>query len=87
VLLESALLGPQIEKAFSPTPAKLSTERKKPMSESEIISNQKTILQNQATIIANQNSILQNQDAIKSNQSSLDKILKHQELILAALKK
>ena len=57
------------------------------MSESEIVSNQKTILKNQATIIANQKAILQNQDAIKNNQSSLDKILKNQELILAALKK
>lgn len=57
------------------------------MSDTEIVSNQKTILQNQAAIIANQKSILQNQDAIKSNQSSLDAILKNQELILAALKK
>jgi hypothetical protein len=57
------------------------------VSDTEIVSNQKTILQNQAAIIANQKSILQNQDAIKSNQSSLDAILKNQELILAALKK
>lgn len=57
------------------------------MSESKIVSNQKTILENQATIVANQKAILQNQDTIKSNQSLLNAILKNQELILAALKK
>jgi hypothetical protein len=55
------------------------------MSESEILSNQKSILENQATIKANQKTILENQETIKANQSLLDKILKNQELILEAV--
>jgi TolA-binding protein len=65
-----------------------------PMSERDVISNQKKILSNQRQIIANQKSIRANQETIKKNQGtilknqgSLNTIIKNQKQILARLKK
>jgi hypothetical protein len=65
-----------------------------PMSERDVIANQKRILQNQKAIITNQNQIKANQETIKKNQAtilknqgSLGTIIKNQKQILAAVKK
>jgi hypothetical protein len=49
------------------------------LSETEVLTNQKTILQNQAFI-------LKNQEEIKKNQETLNVIVKNQEKILAAVR-
>jgi esterase/lipase len=65
-----------------------------PMSESDVIANQKKILRNQKEIIANQNQIKSNQNTIKKNQAtilknqgSFDTVLQNQKQILALLNK
>jgi hypothetical protein len=108
--LTPAKLHGEIEPAFCSTSSgtvgifQLDSERQGaayPMSESEVVANQKIIIQNQKTIIANQAAlranqktiqgnqgrILKNQAGILKNQSALNTIVKNQKQILARLKK
>ena len=64
-----------------------------PMSQNDVITNQKQISQNQKSILANQSAIKSNQDTIKKNQASILKnqailhtIVANQKKILAKLK-
>jgi hypothetical protein len=51
-----------------------------PMSDTDVIANQKLIVENQTKILANQ-------ETIKQNQTALETILKNQERILALLQR
>jgi hypothetical protein len=64
----------------------LTQENPQPMSERDVIGNQKQILKNQKTILANQGHIKKNQDHIKANQGHIkanqETIKKNQAAIL-----
>jgi hypothetical protein len=69
------------------------TKGASPMSENDVITNQRQILRNQKSILANQSVIKSNQETIKKNQASilknqniLNTIVANQKKILAKLK-
>jgi hypothetical protein len=73
--------------------SKYETKGNSPMSENDVIANQKQILRNQKSILANQTTIKANQETIKRNQASilknqsvLNTIVANQRKILSKLK-
>jgi hypothetical protein len=66
-----------------PRQPKTQQKRRGPMSDQEVLANQKTILSHQASILENQKTILHNQATIEKNHKALEEILANQKEILA----